>query len=157
MTCKTVTSWNCTAGDKKETQWSNKNHLNYTALQFWPYFKNKHTPLTSIIYLSIHYLSIHHLSTSSDYSIYLLLEYMLRLVSDSTLDADGTVDIGLTVRPPPVATPPKEHRKPDMLVHSVMMCCRSSSVISGMCGRDDSVLELLPILRLRICEKYPSG
>ena len=76
------------------------------------------------------------------------------MVSDSTLDADGTVDIGLTLRPPPVATPPRAHRKPDMLVHSVMICCRSSFVISGICGRDEIVLELLPILRLRICGQY---
>ena len=85
---------------------------------------------------------------------HLVLEYIFRVVSDSTLDADGTVDIGLTLRPPPVATPPRAHRKPDMLVHSVMMCCRSSSVISGICGRDEIVLELLPILRLRICGQY---
>lgn len=78
---------------------------------------------------------------------------MFRVVSDSTLDADGTVDIGLTLRPP-VATPPREQRKPDMLVHSVMICCRSSSVISGICGRDEIVLELLPILRLRIYRQY---
>ena len=144
-------------GTRKKHNGEIKTTSTIQPFNFRPYFKNKHTPLTSINYLSIHYLSIHHLSTSSDYSTYLLLEYMLRLVSDSTLDADGTIDIGLTLRPPPVATPPREHRKPDMLVHSVMMCCRSSSVISGMCGRDDSVLELLPILRLRICEKYPSG
>ena len=87
------------------------------------------------------------------HNAHLVLEYIFRVVSDSTLDADGTVDIGLTLRPPPVATPPREHRKPDMLVHSVMMCCRSSSVISGICGRDEIVLELLPILRLRICRQ----
>ena len=80
---------------------------------------------------------------------YLVLEYKLRVVRDSTLDADGTVDIGLMLCPP-IATPPREHRKPDMLVHSVMMCCRSSSIISGMCGCDERVLELLPILRLYI-------
>ena len=85
------------------------------------------------------------------YNTHLVLEYIFRVVSDSTLDAEGTVDIGLMLRPPPVATPPREHRKPDMLVHSAMMCCRSSFVISGICGRDEIVLELLPILRLRIC------
>ena len=85
------------------------------------------------------------------YNAHLVLEYIFRVVSDSTLDAEGTVDIGLTLRPPPVATPPREHRKPDMLVHSAMMCCRSSFVISGIWGRDEIVLELLPILRLRIC------
>ena len=83
-----------------------------------------------------------------------MLKYILRVVSDSTLDVDGTVDIGLMLRLPPVATHPREHRKPDMLVHSVMMCCKSSSVISGMCGRDESILELLPILRLCICGEY---
>ena len=138
-------------------KWKKQNSQIKTTSTIQPYYfreysKNKHTPL-----LNKHTVFKHMpFSIPSNYSTYLVLEYRLRLVSDSTLDADGTVDIGLTLRPPPVVTLPREHRKPGMLVHSVMMCCRSSSVISGMCGRDDSVLELLPILWLRICEKYPS-